>query len=256
MECTKEENDKNAKWVEEHRADKSYAPVPVLVTKVQVIDTSIEVTFLAATKGRDGERGPDVPVTVAWSETNDAIWIHCPSTVPMEGAPPRPTPDASGLLYIEKSLLDASGLFGTPKWPKSLPGKPVNPYAVWPTSVVVEGYLIRDGAAPRSGSVDLLNGKWALAMDFDPGAAQQITLNGEAVKLWLTPTGVAEGFGSLPLSDLQQAVEIIEARPSAHSMANAWRTVARWVELSRTEPALDTAEARDLISRVLETPAP
>lgn len=259
MECSADENEKNAKWVSENRRGKLYASVSVLVIDVSPTDADIKVTFLALTRSGDSrEPGRPTCVTVPWSDTNDDIWIQCPSTLKKGGSPPRPNRNATGLLYLEKRLVDEHNLYGTPKWPNSLPGGIYEQYEVWPTHVWVEGYAFRDEREPRFGKVDLLNEDWALAMGFTASNThppQQMELDGAAMELWLTPTGAGVCFGISSIASLHEAVKTIAESDDAHSVAHAVRTLATWLEISSTRPHLVTDEARDLIRRVLKTSA-
>lgn len=186
---------------------------------------------------------------------NVDIWIKCPSTLPY---PPVVTTTAT--LYIEQALLTKGdgtyAINGTPKWPDAL-GAPVlfKKLSVWPTRVIVDGYELRDGEL-NYGSVDLLDPDLALTVQNSTAAkpSQKLVLDGGAVTLSLTSAGF-ERFGvAFPISLLKQAVETIKEGTDAHNMANAWRTIATWTEMSKTKPSMLTAEARLLVSQVLKQP--
>jgi hypothetical protein len=260
MACTEKMINDNADWVRTNRDQKEYAPVTVTITKVVSTTAGITVDFTAESRTSKGEKGPlklvqDVP----WNQTNTDIWTGCPSTLPSDPMDPaKPKLDATEVLYLEKNLLDTQMIYGIPKWPTSLPTVLVKQVPVWPTSVIVEGYQLLDGTFSK-GSVDLLNPDHALTLaGLEPVEAaaappQKIVLDGSAVMLSLTSAGFEEGFGlTFPLDLLKKAVAIIKEGADARSMADAWRTIARWEGMARTKPSMVTPEARQLVRQVLK----
>ena len=254
--------DESARWAKTHRSGKLYARVSVAVTSVTTDPSSVTVTFSAKSKNATtGDPGvPDsIATTVNWDETNEDIWIQCPSTLPNP-----PAVGDTGTLYLEKALLatrDANGnvIQGTPKWPNALPAIPTRSLTVWPTSVIVEGYAILGGEL-YPGSVDLLDPTEALTIqDSNPAATtppQRLALDGRAVTLSLTPNGFSDGCGlAFSISSLTSAVETIKRGASARAMAHAWRTIARWGDVLEARPDRLPAEAHSLLRQVIKRPA-
>lgn len=246
----------SAEWVKKNRPGKLYAKISVVVTSVTTTGSATTVAFSAKSwNPMAGAPGPAILTTVSWDETNEDIWIQCPSTLPDP-----PASGNTGILYLEQALLvpDANGnvISGTPKWPNALPATPTKSLAVWPTSVIVEGYAILNGEVyTETGSVDLLDPTEALTVEnSNPGTPpQQLALDGRAVTLSLTPNGYSDGFG-LAFPTLTRAVETIKKGAGARAMANAWRTIARWGDVLKAKPDMLPAEAQLLLLQVLKQP--
>jgi hypothetical protein len=230
--------------------------VPVLITKVDATSGKTYVDFRAPTKGAAPQsRGPDELFTdVFWDKDNWDIWVDCPSSLPASLTTP-PVVGDKGDLYLSESYIRNKSIYGTPKWPGSLPAvMPTKPVSVWPTKVVVYGYELEDGRLAY-GSVNLLSSRHAATIQDGPlvptGPAQQILLNGDAVTLQLTSMGFNEAFG-LKFPSLASAVATIKEGADPYAIADAWMTIAAWSDLARDKPSEVTPEHRGLISKVLK----
>ncbi|MEZ4360586.1 MAG: hypothetical protein R3B48_10410 [Kofleriaceae bacterium] len=153
MSCTREENEKNAERAKQERPGVRFGAVSVTLTSV----TDSSVSFVAR-----GEDDQEHPFTCKLSE----VWRECPSSAQKAGD--------QGDLYLSKEGLEATSdrdqktrIKGTKpdaagnvaiqvKWPDSGgQEEPTGVLRVWPTSIVIEGYV--DGDPSSRGRVSLLD---------------------------------------------------------------------------------------------------
>ncbi len=258
MGCNATEIEKNAEYVENNRPGKVYVAVSVTIANVDSSGSVPLVDFYAPTVASKGLYSKLIS-GVSLDLNNVDIWYKCPSTLPDPI-----TKGASGVLYIETGVATDNDLLGTPKWPDRLPlVTPFEKVRVWPTRVLVSGYQLHDGQF-SFGTVNLLNPYHAATIQNSPPLIatgrgrteppQQLVLDGGAVTLSLTDAGLSDVFGLTP-SHLSAAVATIDEGADAASMVEAWSVVAAWEEASRTRPDMVTAEARQLLRRVLRRSA-
>src|SRR5690349_3231887 len=115
VECSPEENARQAKACAAERPNCLYAKAGVLIKAADPNTTCVLLTVA------DPVKGP-VVCKVRWSSFD--VWTNCPSTVPFEpGGVPKP--GASGLLYLEAQVVKDFELNLKPKWPVADPGGPV-----------------------------------------------------------------------------------------------------------------------------------